>query len=933
MICVKCLATIITVCLLASTVDMGIRGLRSFLDERVRVSKRVLPTGSTLVVDGDGWMFHLLQLCKGEMYMDMGGSYGDYALAISAEIHKLQSCGLKLLVLFDGPKNSVKERTTNERLKVREDEWTSLHKFCNNESSVHHQHSFPLAPLCKEQLLAILDTCSVRYQHCTNEADQEIALLVQQQNLLSTSEPCCFAYALDSDYLVMKDCPYIEFGSIKVTTTGNPCAPVWSRIDVCRGLCISEAQFLDFVLFLGNDYTAPLVVHTDLYATMQRSFKGNARAIMQDWLGKVANQRMVQLNAADLFQPHPPHGNAAAQDARMQQMVDLQFTIDFSRALYNLEPLDQFYEYVWLTFPPTVPYSSAPCVFDFHHYSDTSEGKFFADLSRYVKAAGKMGTQGVDRGVAVHALTYLKRKCATPANTNTAAGPVVTDEHRAAIQAMLQQLQQHPSGTKMPARGGKLAFRPQWEDLLAAYVYQKTCALMIKSFPRSAFVGDHNTPVKIFDGAIFHAALCDLRAVITCSDSVRVDSLISKPSFNSAVTQPTNVPGVTKPAKGPVVTKPTHASSEPPSKPLHGPVRKPSLAQAQKEEQIALWRYNTRQSQSEREEPNIIASDHTIDEPSSWISAATYPVNTAASFWVDDDLVLPTSTSPEILATDFFEAEPVEILRSVNSQDEECAIKRETELQDESYSAPSHLPVFSSSYLRKESVPDVVLSTSLPAETVISRYQAPKGPKPITKAERKAERKAQRRLLRERRGHKEVTLRTRERPVRQAPPVPVTAVLDAASPLVASNPFEQLPIDAHRETILRHIHQNRVTIIHGETGCGKSSRLPQFLLEDCEASNRPCKIFVSQPRRIGVVGMLKRLRPVLGDKVGIRMGYGVRDETADTKLHYVTTGYLVQLVAHHPAALKRCTHIVIDEVHERSVDGDLICLLVRDLLL
>lgn len=123
-----------------------------------------------------------------------------------------------------------------------------------------------------------------------------------------------------------------------------------------------------------------------------------------------------------------------------------------------------------------------------------------------------------------------------------------------------------------------------------------------------------------------------------------------------------------------------------------------------------------------------------------------------------------------------------------------------------------------------------------------------------------------------------------------------------------------------------------MTIIHGETGCGKSSRLPQFLLEESQFFGENCRIFVSQPRRIAVVGMMRRLRPSLGYKVGMRMGHGVRDETPETQLVYVTTGYLVKLMAHKPASLGKCTHIVIDEVHERSVDGDLVCLLARDLL-
>ena len=62
------------------------------------------------------------------------------------------------------------------------------------------------------------------------------------------------------------------------------------------------------------------------------------------------------------------------------------------------------------------------------------------------------------------------------------------------------------------------------------------------------------------------------------------------------------------------------------------------------------------------------------------------------------------------------------------------------------------------------------------------------------------------------------------------------------------------------------------------------------------------------------------------------MGHGVRDEHSETRVFFVTTGYLVRLIAHQPAAFNNHTHLVIDEVHERSVDGDLLCFLARKLL-
>ena len=141
-----------------------------------------------------------------------------------------------------------------------------------------------------------------------------------------------------------------------------------------------------------------------------------------------------------------------------------------------------------------------------------------------------------------------------------------------------------------------------------------------------------------------------------------------------------------------------------------------------------------------------------------------------------------------------------------------------------------------------------------------------------------------------------------------------------------------LPIDQHKDTILNNVADNRVVIIHGETGCGKSSRLPLFLLENAEETGQRCKIMISQPRRIAVHALMTQMKKTLGNRVGMRMGGGVREGDDDAKLTFVTTGYLVRFVAYHPEAFDDYTHLIIDEVHERSVDSDLLCYLSRKLL-
>jgi HrpA-like RNA helicase len=87
---------------------------------------------------------------------------------------------------------------------------------------------------------------------------------------------------------------------------------------------------------------------------------------------------------------------------------------------------------------------------------------------------------------------------------------------------------------------------------------------------------------------------------------------------------------------------------------------------------------------------------------------------------------------------------------------------------------------------------------------------------------------------------------------------------------------------------------------------------------------------VAQPLRLSVVNLKRRLHSQLGDIVGMRIGHGIREETENTKICFVTTGYLLKLIFHHPETLHSITHIVIDEVHERSLESDLLCWLVRN---
>ena len=137
------------------------------------------------------------------------------------------------------------------------------------------------------------------------------------------------------------------------------------------------------------------------------------------------------------------------------------------------------------------------------------------------------------------------------------------------------------------------------------------------------------------------------------------------------------------------------------------------------------------------------------------------------------------------------------------------------------------------------------------------------------------------------------------------------------------------------------IQNSRVVVISGETGCGKSTQLPQFILQYAiESKNEHVDVICTQPRRISAVSLAERVGQEMADPGhpgadGTWVGYQVRLEnqiSADTRLRYITTGVLLRRLA-SDAKLQGVTHVVIDEVHERSLDSDLLLYCMKKVLL
>ncbi|RDB29375.1 hypothetical protein Hypma_015909 [Hypsizygus marmoreus] len=145
---------------------------------------------------------------------------------------------------------------------------------------------------------------------------------------------------------------------------------------------------------------------------------------------------------------------------------------------------------------------------------------------------------------------------------------------------------------------------------------------------------------------------------------------------------------------------------------------------------------------------------------------------------------------------------------------------------------------------------------------------------------------------------------------------------------------QRLPAFAAKEEFLRQLDKNRVVVVVGETGCGKTTQLPQFILDSLILSGHGSKasILVTQPRRISAISVAARVSAERLDDGSV--GYAIRGESKQdqkTKLLFCTTGVVLRRLGVGDI-LEGVSHVVVDEVHERSVDGDFLLLELKELL-
>ena len=131
---------------------------------------------------------------------------------------------------------------------------------------------------------------------------------------------------------------------------------------------------------------------------------------------------------------------------------------------------------------------------------------------------------------------------------------------------------------------------------------------------------------------------------------------------------------------------------------------------------------------------------------------------------------------------------------------------------------------------------------------------------------------------------------------------------------------ETLPIHSKRREIMETINDNSVVLIRGNTGCGKTTQIAQFILEDYVASGQGawCNIAVTQPRRISAVSVAERIGHERNEDLGESVGYSVRFESILPRPYgsilFCTIGVLLRKLE---GGLRGVSHVIVDEIHER----------------
>ncbi|KAK4640215.1 DEAH-box ATP-dependent RNA helicase prp43 [Podospora bellae-mahoneyi] len=142
-----------------------------------------------------------------------------------------------------------------------------------------------------------------------------------------------------------------------------------------------------------------------------------------------------------------------------------------------------------------------------------------------------------------------------------------------------------------------------------------------------------------------------------------------------------------------------------------------------------------------------------------------------------------------------------------------------------------------------------------------------------------------------------------------------------------------LPVSKQREEFLELYHKTQILVFVGETGSGKTTQIPQYVLYDEMPHQTGKLIACTQPRRVAAMSVAQRVANELDVELGQEVGYSIRFENRTgpkTLLKYMTDGQLLREAMHDPN-MNRYSCIILDEAHERTLATDILMALLKEI--
>jgi ATP-dependent helicase HrpB len=139
-----------------------------------------------------------------------------------------------------------------------------------------------------------------------------------------------------------------------------------------------------------------------------------------------------------------------------------------------------------------------------------------------------------------------------------------------------------------------------------------------------------------------------------------------------------------------------------------------------------------------------------------------------------------------------------------------------------------------------------------------------------------------------------------------------------------------LPVAEIIPTVKKSLSATPTLIIQAPPGAGKSTLLPLALLDEPWLAGK--KILLLEPRRLATKSIAQRMANMLGEELGLTVGYRIRFDTcisASTRLEVITEGILTRML-HQDNALEDVGMVIFDEFHERNLFSDVGLALCRE---